>query len=126
MLSEMLSKDGPEAKERLRSRPDARTTGWRGVQIRDTGSGIPEKIKARIFEPFFTTKEVGKGTGQGLALAHTVIVKTHHGKIWFESEVGKGTTFFLCLWSKLNLRRRPMRGGNLATWIEKDRESRGV
>jgi signal transduction histidine kinase len=59
--------------------------------------GIPENIRARIFEPFFTTKEVGKGTGQGLALAHAVIVKTHHGKIWFESEIGKGTTFFLRL-----------------------------
>ena len=70
---------------------------WMEVQVRDTGLGIPENIRARIFEPFFTTKEVGKGTGQGLALAHTVIVKTHHGKIWFESEVGKGTTFFLRL-----------------------------
>lgn len=70
---------------------------WMEVQIRDTGLGIPENIRARIFEPFFTTKEVGKGTGQGLALAHTVIVKTHHGKIWFESEIGKGTTFFLRL-----------------------------
>jgi signal transduction histidine kinase len=67
------------------------------VQISDTGSGIPENIRARIFEPFFTTKEVGKGTGQGLALAHAVIVKKHHGKIWFESEIGKGTTFFLRL-----------------------------
>jgi PAS domain S-box-containing protein len=70
---------------------------WVEVQIRDTGSGVPEDIRARIFEPFFTTKEVGKGTGQGLALAHTVIVKKHDGQIWFESEVGKGTTFFLRL-----------------------------
>lgn len=67
------------------------------VQIQDTGAGIPETVRARIFEPFFTTKEVGKGTGQGLALAHAVIVKKHDGKIWFESEVGKGTTFFLRL-----------------------------
>ncbi len=70
---------------------------WVEVQIQDTGAGIPENVRARIFEPFFTTKEVGKGTGQGLALAHTVIVKKHNGKIWFESEVGKGTTFFLRL-----------------------------
>ena len=70
---------------------------WAEVQIKDTGAGIPENVRARIFEPFFTTKEVGKGTGQGLALAHTVIVKKHDGKIWFESEVGKGTTFFLRL-----------------------------
>jgi PAS domain S-box-containing protein len=70
---------------------------WVEVQIKDTGAGIPEEVRARIFEPFFTTKEVGKGTGQGLALAHAVIVKKHDGKIWFESEVGKGTTFFLRL-----------------------------
>jgi PAS domain S-box-containing protein len=67
------------------------------VSIRDTGKGIPEAIRPRIFEPFFTTKEVGKGTGQGLTLAHTVIVKKHAGKIWFESEEGKGTTFFVRL-----------------------------
>jgi len=70
---------------------------WVEVQIQDTGAGIPEEVRSRIFEPFFTTKEVGKGTGQGLALAHAVIVKKHDGKIWFESEVGKGTTFFLRL-----------------------------
>jgi len=70
---------------------------WVEVQIQDTGAGIPENIRARIFEPFFTTKEVGKGTGQGLALAHAVIVKKHDGQIWFESEIGKGTTFFLRL-----------------------------
>jgi len=72
-------------------------SSWVEVQIQDTGAGVPENIRARIFEPFFTTKEVGKGTGQGLALAHAVIVKKHEGQIWFESEVGKGTTFFLRL-----------------------------
>jgi signal transduction histidine kinase len=70
---------------------------WVEVQIQDTGAGIPEGVRARIFEPFFTTKEIGKGTGQGLALAYAVIVKKHDGEIWFESEVGKGTTFFLRL-----------------------------
>lgn len=70
---------------------------WAEVRIQDTGGGVPENIRGRIFEPFFTTKEVGKGTGQGLALAHTVIVKKHEGQIWFESEAGKGTTFFLRL-----------------------------
>jgi len=70
---------------------------WAEVQIHDTGPGIPEAIRGRIFEPFFTTKPVGKGTGQGLALAHSVIVKKHCGRIWFESEPGKGTTFFVRL-----------------------------
>ena len=61
----------------------------------DTGSGIPEAIRARIFDPFFTTKAVGKGTGQGLAIAHAVIAEQHGGTIALESEVGKGTTFTL-------------------------------
>jgi signal transduction histidine kinase len=77
------------------------STGKRGsfaeITISDTGTGIPEAIQTRIYEPFFTTKEVGKGTGQGLALAHTVVVKRHHGKIWFETKMGSGTTFFIHL-----------------------------
>ena len=67
------------------------------VSIQDTGGGIPEEIQSRIFEPFFTTKPVGQGTGQGLALAHTTIVKKHNGRIWFESLAGNGTTFFIRL-----------------------------
>jgi len=67
------------------------------VSIADTGGGIPEDIRHRIFEPFFSTKEVGRGTGQGLALAHTAIVKEHNGSIWFQSELGKGTVFFIRL-----------------------------
>jgi len=67
------------------------------ISVTDTGKGIPEAIRNRVFDPFFTTKEVGKGTGQGLALAYTVVVKKHGGKIWFESEVEKGTTFFVTL-----------------------------
>lgn len=67
------------------------------ITIADNGGGIPAKVQERIFEPFFTTKEVGVGTGQGLAIAHNVIVKSHHGQIWFESKEGIGTTFFIKL-----------------------------
>ena len=67
------------------------------ISVADSGSGIPEAIRTRIFDPFFTTKEVGKGTGQGLSLAHTVVVKKHAGKIWFETQIGVGTTFFIDL-----------------------------
>ena len=56
-----------------------------------------ERNRSRVFELFFTTKEVGRGTGQGLALAHTIIVKKHGGQIWFQSEEGRGTTFFVRL-----------------------------
>jgi len=74
----------------------SRNCGWCAeIAVSDTGMGIPEEIQSRIYEPFFTTKEVGKGTGQGLALAYSVIVKKHQGKLWFETETGKGTTFFI-------------------------------
>jgi PAS domain S-box-containing protein len=65
------------------------------IAISDTGTGIPEAVRGRIFDPFFTTKEVGKGTGQGLALARTVVVDRHGGALTFETEMGKGTTFFV-------------------------------
>jgi len=67
------------------------------IDIADTGSGIPEAIRPRIFDPFFTTKEVGKGSGQGLAIARSIVVTKHHGSLTFESEVGKGTTFTIRL-----------------------------
>jgi signal transduction histidine kinase len=67
------------------------------IAIGDTGKGIPVEVRSRIFDPFFTTKEVGKGTGQGLAIARTVIVDKHGGTLHFETEVGKGTTFFIRL-----------------------------
>lgn len=63
------------------------------IEIRDSGTGIPQEIQGRIFDPFFTTKAVGKGTGQGLSLCYNVIVETHGGQISFESVEGKGTTF---------------------------------
>ena len=67
------------------------------VDIADTGSGIPESIRHRIFDPFFTTKAVGKGSGQGLAIARDIVVTKHHGSLTFETEVGKGTTFTIRL-----------------------------
>ena len=67
------------------------------ITIADNGGGIPEHVQGKIFEPFFTTKDVGVGTGQGLAIAHNVITKSHGGHIWFETEQGKGTTFFIRL-----------------------------
>jgi signal transduction histidine kinase len=70
---------------------------WAEIRIQDTGSGIPAKVRARIFDPFFTTKEIGKGTGQGLAIARSVVVDKHGGTIHFETEEGKGTTFIIRL-----------------------------
>jgi signal transduction histidine kinase len=65
------------------------------VSIADDAGGIPEEIQARVFEPFFTTKEVGKGSGQGLAIARSILVEQHGGDITFEVRPGIGTTFFL-------------------------------
>jgi two-component system, NtrC family, sensor kinase len=92
--------DGSKSRGKItvRTMQDAQFTT---ISIQDTGAGIQPEIQSKIFDPFFTTKGVGRGTGQGLSLAHTSVVKKHGGKIWFESEVGKGTTFFIQL---------PMRG----------------
>jgi len=78
---------------RLRTRRDG---DFAELQVSDTGGGIPEAAQPRIFDPFFTTKAVGKGTGQGLAIAHDVVDK-HGGTIGFETELGKGTTFTIRL-----------------------------
>ena len=67
------------------------------VRISDTGPGICEKIQNRIFDPFLTTKEVGRGTGQGLAISHAVVVEKHGGSITFETTPGHGTTFIVRL-----------------------------
>ena len=64
------------------------------LQVKDTGSGIPESIRARIFDPFFTTKPVGKGTGLGLSVV-SGIVRSHGGEITIDSAPNQGTTFNL-------------------------------
>ncbi len=67
------------------------------ISIQDTGAGVPDHIKTQIFDPFFTTKEIGKGTGQGLTIANSIVVDKHGGKLSFESQEGLGTTFIIQL-----------------------------
>ena len=67
------------------------------ITVSDTGCGLASEIAARVFDPFFTTKEVGHGTGQGLAIAHRIVVERHHGAINFEPRPGGGTTFRVVL-----------------------------
>lgn len=70
---------------------------WVEIRISDTGTGIPDNIRDHVFEPFFTTKEIGKGTGQGLAITHSVVVNRHKGKIDIETRKAGGTTFIIKL-----------------------------
>jgi len=70
---------------------------WAEIRVTDTGTGISEENRRRIMDPFFTTKEVGKGSGQGLAIAHSIIVDKHGGTLTFETEMDKGTTFIIRL-----------------------------
>jgi len=65
------------------------------ITISDTGTGIPEQVRARIFDPFFTTKEVGRGSGQGLAIAWSTVTKAHGGELTFDTKPNEGTTFYL-------------------------------
>jgi signal transduction histidine kinase len=74
-----------------------RVSDWAEITIADDGCGMPHHVQERIFDPFFTTKAVGKGTGQGLSIAHNVIVAKHRGTIAVSSDPGQGTTFTLRL-----------------------------
>jgi signal transduction histidine kinase len=94
-IADVVQKGGPEKgiiKVQTKNYPE-----WVEIRIQDTGSGIPRNVQMRVFEPFFTTKEIGKGTGQGLAIARSVVVDKHGGSIHFETEEGKGTSFIIRL-----------------------------
>lgn len=67
------------------------------ISIADTGCGIAEENLCKIFEPFFTTKDVGRGSGQGLAIAHDIVTRKHGGRIAVDSVPGEGTTFTITI-----------------------------
>lgn len=91
--------------------------GWVEIEVADNGSGVPAAIRDRIFEPFFTTKPVGKGSGQGLAIARAVVVNKHRGSLSFESREGEGTTF---------VARLPLADAATATVREPEHETHSV
>lgn len=96
--ADAIEAQAPRAPEDLAAKIVIRSRAVDGLvelQVEDTGGGIPEAIQQRVMEPFFTTKGIGKGTGQGLPLAHRTIVNQHAGKFFFETSVGRGTTFFI-------------------------------
>ena len=92
-IDDVVKKGGPKGKITVQTR---NCKDWAEIRIHDTGTGIPKDIRERVFDPFFTTKEVGKGTGQGLSIVHSVVDK-HKGTIHFETEEDKGTTFVIRL-----------------------------
>ena len=88
--------EGDGGHERGQIRVTTRLEGGDAViEIADTGGGIPEGIRARIFDPFFTTKEIGRGTGQGLAIARRSVIERHRGSLTFDTVMGQGTTFVI-------------------------------
>jgi len=89
--------EGVEARKGKIRISTRRKEPWVEIRISDTGVGIPEEIRPRVFDPFFTTKEVGRGSGQGLNIAYSVIVNKHGGTIRFISETGKGSMFIIRL-----------------------------
>jgi two-component system, NtrC family, sensor kinase len=93
-ISDVVKDSGNLGRLDVRTRLDGKEVE---ISISDTGTGIPESARDKIFDPFFTTKEVGKGTGQGLSISRSVIVNKHGGTLRFESECGRGTTFFIRL-----------------------------
>ncbi len=95
-LAETLPEGGGE-KGQIRIRTGRVDDDWAEIEISDNGPGMPEEVRRKIFDPFFTTKEVGKGTGQGLAIARSVVVDKHKGTIGVESEPGHGATFRILL-----------------------------
>ena len=93
-IAEQRGENGEKGQIRIRTR-----TLEDGVEIEicDDGPGIPEAIRSKVFDPFFTTKEVGLGSGQGLAIARSVVVDKHGGTIQVESEEDTGTIFRITL-----------------------------
>jgi len=89
--------DNPDGEKGTISITTAKVKDQAVITIEDTGTGIPRDIADKIFDPFFTTKEVGRGTGQGLAIAYDIIVNKHKGTIDVSSTPGKGTIFFIKL-----------------------------
>jgi two-component system NtrC family sensor kinase len=87
---------GPDQRGKITVRTRADEHGVL-ITVSDNGCGIPAEIADRIFDPFFTTKPIGRGTGQGLAITHTIIVERHHGAINHEPAPGGGTTFRILL-----------------------------
>jgi len=93
-IREIRGGTGPLGRIEITSRVDGSHVE---IAVADTGTGIKPEHRDRIFEPFFTTKPIDQGTGQGLAIVHACVVDRHRGTLTFDTEVGRGTTFWIRL-----------------------------
>jgi signal transduction histidine kinase/ActR/RegA family two-component response regulator len=94
-IAEKKAKEGGESGTiSVRTRLDG---DWAELRVEDTGTGIAESVRHQIFNPFFTTKEPGKGSGQGLFIAHNIITKKHDGTIDYQTQIGRGSVFIIRL-----------------------------
>jgi two-component system, NtrC family, sensor kinase len=93
-IADRFGDGGPRGKIHIETSTQGKSVR---VAVRDNGNGIPHEIRHRIFDPFFTTKEVGRGTGQGLTIVHSLVVDKHAGSVGFESVPGEGTVFHIDL-----------------------------
>lgn len=98
-IAERVGNSGAKGLITIRTRIDE---PYVTIEVSDTGNGIPADRINKIFDPFFTTKAVGKGTGQGLSIAYSIITNKHNGTIDVASTVGLGSTFTLRLPLRLN------------------------
>ncbi len=93
-----IEESGGEKNELGYIRIQLRESGdWAEIQVEDSGCGIPPEISHKIFEPFFTTKQVGRGSGQGLAITYHIIKDKHGGELQVDSSPGKGSIFTIRL-----------------------------
>jgi GAF domain-containing protein len=81
---------------------------WIVIKIADNGIGMDQEVLSRLFDPFFTTKVVGKGTGLGLSISYQIVTDKHKGKIYCQSEVGKGTEFVIELPVHQTIAQKPL------------------
>ena len=93
-IVEKHGENGPKGRIVVRTLKEEDTVT---LEVEDTGGGIPEEIRRQLFDPFFTTKEVGKGTGQGLAITYDIVTNKHGGTVDVFTTVGEGSCFVVVL-----------------------------
>jgi signal transduction histidine kinase len=90
-------KEGEEYVPTIDIKTALNAEGLLEIAIQDNGVGISDEVKEHLYENFFTTKPVGQGTGLGMGITRDIVENKHHGKLTFESEIGKGTCFTIII-----------------------------